>query len=519
MTSPSTLVPIATFATLLTIALPAALAGGDSSSRGLPPPEWAANRSSWPAHNFDLANTRAILHSRIDARGVATLRKRWTFKLPYVGAWGSFTSNPIVAGGVVYLEDPDSDVFALELASGKLLWRHDYHSVTPSGGPNGVAVGYGLIYGETASSVFALNPHTGKQIWIRKLAAGPKDGIDMAPQLYDGKLLISTIPGNSTSFYSGGAYGVVYALDARTGRKLWSFSTVKGGARLWGNPKLNGGGGLWYPPAVDSHGRVFLGIGNPSPYPLSKSDPNARSRPGPNLYTDSLVALDGTTGKLLWYRQVTPHDLRDHDFQDPPILVTVKVHGRPTEAVIGAGKSGFVIAFRASDGRRLWTLPIGKHNRYQSGPLPANPVAFCPGALGGVLTPMAEARGTLYVPWIDLCFKASATSLGGVAGKPGGGVAAVDASTGRIRWKHTFGGGIDAGAATVADDVVFTSTYDGTIYALSTTTGATLWKTKAPAGINSFPAVTSAMLIVGVGARTAKAAKGELIAYSLPNAP
>lgn len=500
----------------------AACGGGATQAKrlpkagGKPPPEWAASAGGWPSHNAGLANTRSNPHSRIDAADVSRLRKRWTFRLPYSGgAYGAFTSNPIVAGGAVYLEDPDSDVFALRLATGKLLWRHDYHSVTPSGGPNGVAFGYGLLYGETADSVFALSPRTGKQVWIRKLTASVREGIDMAPQLYDGRLLVSTIPGNSASFYTGGAYGVVHALDARTGKELWSFSTVKGGSRLWGDPKVNGGGGLWYPPAVDSHGRVFIGVGNPGPYPLTPSDPNARSRPGPNLYTDSLVALDGTTGRLLWYRQVTRHDLRDHDFQDSPILVSVRMHGRPTEAVVGAGKSGFVIAFRAADGKRLWTLPIGRHNRYQSGPLPAEPVVYCPGSLGGVLTPMAEARGVLYVPWIDLCFKGSATGLVG-GGKAGGGLAAVDTATGAVRWKHRFET-LDSGAATVANDVVFTSTYTGTIYALSTRTGAVLWRTRAPAGINSFPAVTRTMLIVGAGARTSarQAPGGRIVAYLL----
>ncbi|HVS84103.1 MAG TPA: PQQ-binding-like beta-propeller repeat protein [Gaiellaceae bacterium] len=509
--------PVALAAALVAIALPASVAQAGASSVGAPPPEWAQNAGSWPSHDLDLSNSRANLHSLIDARDVASLKKRWSFTLPYRGGWGSFTSNPIVAGGVVYLEDPDSDVFALRLATGKVVWRHDYHSITPSGGPNGVAYGYGLLYGETANAVFALDPRTGRQVWLRKLTDDPHEGIDMTPQLYDGKLLISTIPGSSTSFYTGGAYGIVYALNARTGKRLWSFSTVKGGSKLWGDPKENGGGGLWYPPAVDSRGRVFLGVGNPSPYPLSASDPNARSRPGSNLYTDSLVALDGATGKLLWYRQVTPHDLRDFDFQDPPILVDVKVGGKTTEAVIGAGKSGYVIAFRASDGKRLWTLAIGKHNKYATGPLPAKPVVYCPGSLGGVLTPMAEARGVVFVPWIDLCFKGSSTGLvnGGPTPPVGGGLAAVSATSGAVLWKHLFTS-MDAGAATVANDVVFTATYDGTIYAFSAKTGAIVWRTKAPEGVNSFPAVTRTMLLVGAGARTsAKATKGVLVAYAL----
>jgi glucose dehydrogenase len=126
-------------ALLAAIVLPAAIVRAGSPPAVAPPPEWTANASSWPSHNFDLANTRANLHTRIDARNVRTLKKRWTFRLPYAGEYGSFTSNPIVLGHAVYLEDPDSDVFALRLGTGKLLWRHEYHSVTPSGGPNGVA--------------------------------------------------------------------------------------------------------------------------------------------------------------------------------------------------------------------------------------------------------------------------------------------------------------------------------------------------------------------------------------------
>jgi alcohol dehydrogenase (cytochrome c) len=421
-----------------------------------------------------------------------------------------------VLDGVVYFEDPDSTVFALKLASGTLLWKHAYHSVTPSGGPNGVALGYGLLFGETEGSVFALDPKTGRQAWIRKLAARSNEGIDMAPQLADGRVLISTIPGSSTSFYTGGAYGTVYSLAAATGKVLWSFSTVRGGGRLWGDPKRNSGGGLWYPPAVDASGRVFVGVANPGPYPPTPDNPNARSRPGPNLYTDSLVALDGASGKLLWFRQVTSHDLRDFDFQDSPVVSDQTVGGRRTEVVIGAGKSGLVVAFRASDGKRLWTRAIGKHNRYSTGPLPKQAAVYCPGSLGGVLTPLAESANRLFVPWIDVCFKGSATGLVRFSPKPAGGLAAVRPSTGSVLWKHRFDD-LDSGAATVANDVVFTSTFGGTVYALSTRSGAVLWKAKTPAGINSFPAVTRTMLLVGAGAPTrARHPHYELVAYSLP---
>ena len=503
--------------------LSAGSAGANRPVSGLAPPEIAANAASgWPEQNFDLSNSRADLETDIDAANVATLKERWSFKLPYVGEYGAFTSNPIALDGDVYFEDPDSDVFALNENTGALVWEHQYKSVTPSGGPNGVALGYGLLFGATEGSVFALDPKSGKQVWIHKLIANAKEGIDMTPQLYGGKVLISTIPGNSTSYYTAGAYGTVYALSAATGKTLWSFSTVKGGSRLWGNPQLNGGGGLWYPPAVDSQGRVFIGVANPSPYPPTSADPNAESRPGPNLYTDSLVALNGDTGKLLWYQQVTPHDIRDYDFQDSPIITTERLGGVPTEVVIGAGKSGKVVAFRAADGKRLWTLNIGKHNKYQYGPFPvesgltpARAVTYCPGSLGGVLTPMAETDNTLYVPWIDLCLKATASGITGEAGSATGGLAAVDAANGQIVWKHLFNS-VDSGAATIAGNVVFTSTVNGTMYALADRTGAVLWTAQTPAGINSFPAITKDMLIIGAGAPTAaKSRQDEIIAYAL----
>ena len=135
-------------AAVMLFALPAEFAGAGSRAGGAPA-EWAANPAGWPAHNFDLSNTRADFGTRIDARNVATLRQRWGFSLHGGGIFGVFTSNPIVLGGVVYFENSDSDVFALRLSTGKLLWQQDYRSITPSGGPNGVAYGYGLLYGVT----------------------------------------------------------------------------------------------------------------------------------------------------------------------------------------------------------------------------------------------------------------------------------------------------------------------------------------------------------------------------------
>jgi glucose dehydrogenase len=485
---------------------------------GAPPPQIAAGASGWPEHDYNLANTRADTASEIDAANVASLQPKWTFKLPDRGEYGSFTTNAIVLGNVVYFESPKANVFALNASTGKLIWEHRYNTLIPSGGPTGLALGYGMLFGSTATAAFALDPATGKQLWLHRLAFGPHEGIDSTPTVFDDKVLISTIPGSATSFYDGGAWGTVYALDASTGKTLWSFSTVKGGASLWGDPKENGGGGTWYPAAVDSAGRVFLGIGNPSPVYSTSSDPNASSRPGPDLYTDSLVALDGSSGRLLWYHQVTPHDVRDFDFQDPPILATERIDGKPTEVVIGAGKSGKVLAFRAGDGAVLWTLNIGRHNSVEYGPLPSKPALMCPGPLGGVLTPMAYTPGVVYVPWIDVCITFGVdTGPTTPTSKPGGGVAAVDAATGHILWA-THLPSVDTGAATIANNVVLTSNATGVLYALSTKTGRILWSAQTPDGINGFPAITKTMLIIGAGLPDAKLKnpQAELVAYALP---
>jgi outer membrane protein assembly factor BamB len=494
--------------------------GARSSAVGQPPPEWAANTGSWPAHNYDLANTRATTKTPINSQTVSKLKVKWTFALKGTSAFGNFASAPIALNGSVYLQDLNSNVYALDRLTGKLEWKHAFNK--PSIGPNGIAYGYGRIYGATESNAFALDPKTGKLLWSRKLTRNNREGIDMAPQLYDNTVLISTVPGNGlSSFYQGGALGVVWALDAATGKPKWTFNTISDGAKLWGNPKVNSGGGLWYPPSVDSQGRVFLSVANPAPLYGTPKFPDGSSRPGPDLYTNSLVALNGQTGKLLWYRQAVPHDTRDYDLMIPAIITTVPIQGAQTEVVLVAGKMGKVYAYRADNGQRLWTRSVGKHQN-DTGPLPRKVVTIFPGDTGGVETPMALAANRLFVPWLDLPTRASASGLpGGLAGggpnlKTGrGGFTAFDAASGKVLWQRKLPS-MNFGAATVANDVVFTSIYSGTIYAFDTKTGKTLWTKKAPAGINSFPAVDGDTLLVGAATTGFdKNPHFQLIAYSL----
>lgn len=481
---------------------------------GQAPPEVAADVDGWLSHNHDLANTRATTSSDINSRNVAHLRVKWRFPIEATSFFGGYSSTPIVVDDTVYLSDLDSNVFALNRDNGRLKWRHTFAS--PTAGPNGLTYGWGRLYGVTNSGAFALDPSTGETIWSRELLGSSGGGIDIAPTLFDGTVLVSTVPATRVG-YVPGVMGTVWALDARTGAPKWQFNTVQDPG-LWGHPELNSGGGLWYPPAVDGSGRVFLAVANPAPFPGTPEFPNGSSRPGPNLYTNSLVALDGRTGKLLWYRQAVPHDIRDQDLEASPIITNVSINGAVIEIVLVAGKMGVVYAHRADNGELLWTLPVGRHQN-DVGPLPTDQVTVFPGLLGGVIAPMALARGRLFVSWLDLSTDMSATTINpsfiSNLATGTGALAAVDPRTGRVLWRRDLPK-IDLGAATVSNDVVFTSTYDGTIYAFDVDNGDLLWTATARAGINSFPAIAGDMMFIGAAAPGFfENPAQELIAYGL----
>jgi outer membrane protein assembly factor BamB len=227
--------------------------------------------------------------------------------------------------------------------------------------------------------------------------------------------------------------------------------------------------------------------------------PNGALRPGANLYTDALVVLAGATGTLVWYDQVTPHDVRDYDFQVSPILATVGAR----RVVFGAGKGGRVVAWDRTARTRLWSRAVGTH-LHDLGPLPAQASPVCPGLLGGVLTPMAYAGGRLFVPVVELCSPESAVSSKSAFARPPaegkGAVYALDAATGRTVWQRQLGAPT-FGCATVARDAVIVPTYDGRVVAFTTADGRTLWHTQLRAGNNSCPAVGKDVLIVAAGAK------------------
>jgi glucose dehydrogenase len=288
---------------------------------------------------------------------------------------------------------------------------------------------------------------------------------------------------------------VLWALDARTGRKVWTFDTIAD-PNLWGHPEINSGGGSWYPPAIDTErGLVYWGIANPAPFPGTPQFPNGSSRPGSNLYTGSVLALHVRTGKLAWFRQLASHDLFDRDVQ---LTAIAGRHPRDRNAtVIGTGKVGRVAGIDPETGSLRWTTAVGAHRNDDLTAL-NGPTAVLPGLFGGVLTPPAVADGVVYVSVLNApsTHKPNAEDFfGGAAlGVMPGQVVAVSADTGRVLWDTTIDGD-PLGATLVMGDLVLTATFRGQIIALDRRTGKVVRVITAAGGINGWPAATDDTIV------------------------
>jgi outer membrane protein assembly factor BamB len=466
----------------------------------------------WTLENGDLLNTRDVRNTSISAANVSQLGVAWTMPLTASSIYGTYAANPVTSpDGTTFLQDLDSNVFAVD-KTGHVLWKRVYNSQDI--GPNGVDYADGKLYGATAKFAFALDAETGREVW-RNVKLVPKQlekgggelasgfGIDMQPQVANGVVYLST------AALLGG--GIVYALDAKSGKALWSFDSVVGP-----ESKKIIGGGAWNAPAIGPDGTVYIGFGN-----MYQPADVGLKHPGRRLYTDSTVALDGKTGKLEWYFQAVPNDFHDWDMQLSPILV--RSGGRTL--VLDAGKMGYVYALDASTGELVWKRSVGIHNGHDhDGELALRhklklkfPLNVEPGIVGGVETNMAVADGVVYVPVANLAseWKTAKTGLGAASfGAGTGELVALDVATGKVLWDTKLPQMAD-GDATVANDLVFTTTFDGHLIAFERKTGSIVWNEKLPAFTNAPVAIVGDTLITAASFPGGKGQTTEVIAFRL----
>jgi outer membrane protein assembly factor BamB len=472
---------------------------------------------SWPYPNGNLANTRVAAGSAISSANVSRLQAAWTFPLTGAAAAsdqgaGSLAAAPVVVNGVVYIQDLDANVYALALTTGKLKWEYTVSTPEKSGpGPNGVAVVAGRVYGDSPTTAFALSASTGKPIWVsRHLLAAHQGTFSIQPQVAGGRVYLASGYGSAP----GG--GILVALNATTGAALWKFSTVAGpdpGVQAAGV----GAGGAWQTPLVSSDGSVTFGIGNP--YQTAGS---AISHPAALLYTDSDVNLSAATGKLRWYYQGVPDDFKDYDMQASPISAE---SGR-VPVVLGSGKMGIVYEMNARTGKLIWKIPVGEHNGHDNDSLQAlehrstlkAPFTILPGSVGGVLTNMALAGHSIYVATCNLPFTSTLGKvLGSASGKATGEIEALDLRTGKVEW-DTKVADLPLGAATVSNDLVFTTLLHGVLIALSRRTGAIVFRHQLPTSTNSPITIAGNTVLVPAGGVGASQDRGhpQLVAYTVP---
>jgi outer membrane protein assembly factor BamB len=424
------------------------------------------------------------------------------------------TASPILQNGVVYLQDLDSNVYALALATGKLQWEYRCNQPEKSGpGPNGVAVAGGKVYGLTPTAAFALSATTGRTIWINSdLLRKDQGTFGIQPQVANGRVYLAS------QYGSGAGGGVLLALNASSGALLWRFNTVVGpepGVQSLGV----GAGGAWETPLVSDDGSVTYGIGNPYQTPAA-----AIAHPAVDLYTDSDVNLDAATGKLRWYYQGVPDDFKDYDMQASPI--SARIGG--VSVVIGSGKMGYVYEMNASTGKLIWKTSVGAHNGHDNDSLKAlerrstlkAPLTILPGSLGGVLADLAVASNSVYVATIDLPL--TFTSLNQpaptkAAGSTTGEVEALSLATGKVEWDEKLPQ-LPLGAVTVSNDLVFTTLYDGVLIAVNRSTGAIVYRRQLPTSANSPIAIAGNTVIVPAGGPVTSTGGGDpqVVAYTVP---
>jgi len=485
------------------------------------------NGSNWAIYGHDYTNQRYSPLAQITTANVGSLKMSWMYQTG-ISRLGSFETSPTVVDGVMYVTTPYNTAMAVDARTGQQIWRYEHKpSITAPiycCGPNnrGVAIsGNSVFMGTLDARLVALDSKTGAVKWDVEVA-DPEAGysLTITPLIVDNFVIV----GSSGAEY--GIRGFVKAYNKDDGKLAWTFYTLpdkgwegnfsektgegedlkrdiaaeKAAMAQYGDAWKRGGGSVWMTPAYDpaSH-NIFFAVGNPSP------DLDGTVRPGDNLYTESIVAVDARTGEYKWHYQEVPHDVWDFDATSPPVIVKLK-NGKT--AVAEAGKTAFVYVLDAETGKLIRKSDeFNRHENYFVQPT-AEGVRMLPGANGGSEwspTAVNPNLGYMYVLgleqpmnyithsaplekgklWLGSAFKA-------VPGeKQFGTFTAINLNTGKRAWQVKTDQPMIGGALATAGNLVFTGEGNGHFNAYDARTGKTLWSFTGGAGCNAPPVTYS----------------------------
>jgi polyvinyl alcohol dehydrogenase (cytochrome) len=459
---------------------------------------WAAD---WPCSGRDVHNTRNAEDEHVlDASRIAEIKPLWT-----VTTDGNVAATPAVVGGLVYAPDFGGSLWAVDSATGQVIWKNaisrytgvagDVSRTTPAYWQGALIMGDGAqtVSAQEGAIVFALDAKSGRPKWRTKVEADPTAMITGAPIVDSGVVYVGAASKAETQDRPTTFRGSVLALSADTGKILWqTYLTTEGytGAGVWGST-----------PAVDHDaGLIYVATGNNYSVPAgvcgAPERVNCTPSPADN-YVDSIVALDVKTGHIVWAARTLTDDVStsydhvdgpDYDFAQGPSLFTTMMDGRPT-TLLGAGqKSGVYWALNPATGEVVWKTEVG------------------PGSgLGGMMWGSATDGKRIYVSISNAAHApiTIASATGESQTITGGFWAALDATTGAVLWRTPDPqGAIDVGALTVGNGVVYAGSIapqGENMYALDAATGAVKWAFASGGSVAGGSAVVDGAVYWGSG--------------------
>jgi len=459
---------------------------------------------NWLSYNGDYSGRRYTSLSEINKNNLAQLRAAWVF---HAHNSSRLEVTPVVANGMMFVT-ASNDAFALDARSGRVVWHHSRPNAEGliDDASRHITRGVGLwrnrLYMETDNAhLLCLDARSGNLIWDVAYADWNKNyGATSAPLVVKDKVLVGTSGGDD------GVRGFVAAYDAWSGKLVWRFWTIPApgefGSESWpGKLYLHGGGTTWMPGTYDPKlNTIYWGTSNPAP------DFEGGVRPGDDLYTDCLLALDPDTGKLKWYFQFTPHDLFDFDAVETPILIDAVYQGTARKLLVEANRNGYIYVLDRTNGKFLSATPFVEKLNWAKGidaagrPLltevkpTAEGTRVCPGYAGATnwfAPSYSESTHSVYFMALEQCetyfFKPQAFQEGqgyystGVKRIPGENsqklLVAFNLDAGSIAWKYSQvgGGRSSAGTMATAGNLVFFGDDAGSFEAVDAQSGKPLW--------------------------------------------